>query len=116
MDAAAQAAAQGFVLIGNIIANIIAMISFIAFLNAIINWLGTLAGQDQLSFEWILGKIFIPFAYCLGIQTDETEDVALLLGLKLVVNEFVAYEKLLTMTHLSVCKCFLMIPKVLKIC
>ncbi len=51
LDAAAQAAAQGFVLIGNIIANIIAVIAFVAFLNAIINWLGTLVGQDELSFE-----------------------------------------------------------------
>lgn len=58
----------------------------------------------QVFFQWILGKIFVPIAYCLGIEKDETEDVALLLGLKTVVNEFVAYQKLLSMTHLSVRK------------
>lgn len=53
MDAAAQGAAQGFILIGNIVANLIAVISFVAFLNAIIGWLGWLAGQEQLTFEVI---------------------------------------------------------------
>lgn len=51
LDAAAQGAAQGFVLIGNIIANLIAVISFVAFLNAVLSWLGTLVGQEQLTFE-----------------------------------------------------------------
>ncbi|ODM92791.1 Solute carrier family 28 member 3 [Orchesella cincta] len=97
LDAAAQGAAQGFILIGNIVANLIAVISFVAFLNSIIGWFGMMVGQEQLSFEWILSKLFIPFAYILGVDSEDTEDVALLLGLKLVVNEFVAYQRLLSM-------------------
>lgn len=39
----------------------------------------------------------MPFAICLGIDNDDWEDIGLLLGLKTVVNEFVAYQKLLSL-------------------
>ena len=49
--------------------------------------------------------MFIPLAYVIGVDGKEVEDVALLLGLKTVVNEFVAYERLTQMKeHLSVHK------------
>lgn len=57
--------------------------------------------------QMILGKIFIPFAYLMGVQSSEVEDVAILLGLKTIVNEVVAYRKMVSpeMAHLSVCFC-----------
>ena len=57
--------------------------------------------------QMILGKMFIPFAYLTGVDTSEVEDVAILLGLKTVVNEVVAYRKMVSpeMAHLSVCDC-----------
>ena len=51
LDAAAQGAAQGVMLIGNIAANVIAVMAFVAFLNAVFNWFGLLVGFDELSFE-----------------------------------------------------------------
>jgi pyrimidine nucleoside transport protein len=95
LDAAAQGAVQGVILIANIAANVIAFMAFIAFLNAVIGWFGVLVGIDYLSFEYILGKVFIPVALVIGIDPEEAENVALLLGLKTVVNEFVAYQRLL---------------------
>lgn len=51
MDAACKGAQFGLQLVGAIIANIVAFVSFVAFVNAIISWLGHLVGFDQLSFE-----------------------------------------------------------------
>ena len=51
LDAAAQGAMQGVALIGNIVANIVAFMAFIAFLDAIVAWLGNLVGLDYLSFQ-----------------------------------------------------------------
>jgi pyrimidine nucleoside transport protein len=53
--------------------------------------------HDLIS-QYILSQIFIPVAYLIGIDSEETEDVAKLLGLKTVVNEFVAYQELQRMT------------------
>lgn len=38
-------------LIGNIAANVIAVMAFVAFLNSIFNWFGSLVGFDELTFE-----------------------------------------------------------------
>lgn len=51
VDAACKGAQFGLQLIGAIIANIIAFVSFVAFINAIICWLGNLIGFENLSFE-----------------------------------------------------------------
>lgn len=53
-----------------------------------------MAGADNLSFEYILGKVFIPIAYLMGVPSDDVENVATLVGIKTVVNEFAAYERL----------------------
>ncbi|KAG8222826.1 hypothetical protein J437_LFUL005032, partial [Ladona fulva] len=94
LDAAASGAISAIELIAGIIANLVAFVSFIAFLNAIVSWFGGLVGVGYISFEWILGKVFIPLAWLLGVAPDECEEVALLMGLKTIVNEFVAYQKL----------------------
>jgi Nucleoside permease len=41
-----------------------------------------------------MSKIFIPLAWVMGVEWHECEDVAQLIGLKTIVNEFVAYEHL----------------------
>lgn len=51
LDAAAQGATQGVLLIGNIAANVIAFLAFISFLNAIFTWVGSIVGFDDLTFE-----------------------------------------------------------------
>ena len=70
-------------------------IAFVSFLNSIILYLGGLVGFDEtFTFEFILGKIFIPLAYMMGVEWDECEKVGLLIGIKTAVNEFIAYRKL----------------------
>ncbi|XP_046388383.1 solute carrier family 28 member 3-like isoform X2 [Ischnura elegans] len=94
LDAAAAGAHAAIELVLGIIANLIAFISFVAFLNGVISWFGSLLGAPHLSFEWILSKVFIPLAWLLGVAPEECDKVATLMGLKTIVNEFVAYEKL----------------------
>ncbi len=51
LDAAAQGAANAVFLVLNIIANLIAFLAFIAFLNGIISWFGSLLGAPYITFE-----------------------------------------------------------------
>lgn len=77
-----------------IIANLVAFVSFMAFLNGAVNWFGYLIGHDYLSFEWLFAKCFIPLAYILGIPWEDCENVGKIIASKTIINEFVAYERL----------------------
>lgn len=94
MDAATKGALAGIPLVLGIVANIVAFISFITFLNASLSWFGGLVGFPNLTFEYLLSKIFMPLSWIMGVPWDQCEDVATLIGLKTAVNEFVAYQKL----------------------
>jgi len=94
LDAAANGAANAIPIVLGISANIIAFVAFIAFLNGAINWFGYLIGINDIDFEWIMAKIFMPISWIIGIKWDECEKVGRVIAAKTVVNEFVAYEKL----------------------
>ncbi|KAF0760377.1 sodium/nucleoside cotransporter 2-like, partial [Aphis craccivora] len=94
MDAACKGAQFGLKIIGAIVANIVAFVSFVAFINALISWLGHLVGFEDLSFEYVLGKILIPVTWLLGVDPSECEVVGKLIGLKMTINEFVAYKQM----------------------
>lgn len=68
--------------------------SFIAFLNGVLGWLGELVGVKDASLENIFGTIFRPLAFVMGVPWDESYYVGKLIGIKTIVNEFVAYQKL----------------------
>lgn len=94
LDAASNGAFEAINLIAGIIANLVAFVSFIAFLNALISWFGMLVGHEYISFLWLFGKLFIPLAYSLGIPWEDCEQVGTVIATKSIVNEFVAYQKL----------------------
>lgn len=83
-DAAAQGAAQGLHLCLNVGAMLLAFLGLIAMFNALLGNFGT-------SMEEILGWIFMPVAWLLGVPWGEAATAGSFLGQKLVVNEFVAY-------------------------
>ena len=56
--------------VSNIGANLIAIISFVAFLNAILQWFANLVGIEYLTFEFLLGKVFIPISWLMGVEYD----------------------------------------------
>lgn len=77
-----------------IIANLIGFVAFIAFVNGVLGYFGGLIGVESLSMQLILGKVFIPIAWVIGVPIEECEIVAQIIGIKTVVNEFIAFEQL----------------------
>src|SRR5579862_3435418 len=94
IDAASRGASDGLQLALNIGAMLIAFIGLIALVNGILK-----AGHD--SFAWfpasmqsILGRIFSPIAWVLGVKYNDCATVGNLLGERLILNEFVAFVDL----------------------
>ncbi|KAJ6641433.1 Solute carrier family 28 member 3 [Pseudolycoriella hygida] len=94
LDAASNGANAAISLILGICANIIAFVAFVAFLNAFVSWLFVLVGLQNITFEWIFSKVFIPLAWIIGVEWEDCESVAKLIATKTIINEFVAYEQL----------------------
>ena len=65
---ATRGAASAGVLVVQMIAIIVAFVSFVALLDALVEFLAQLVGLDGWSFEWILGKIFMPVSYVMGVE------------------------------------------------
>ncbi|XP_034838351.1 uncharacterized transporter YutK [Maniola hyperantus] len=94
LSAATRGATNGIALVLNIVANLVAFVSFIAFLNGVVGYCGGLLGNPDINLEWIFGKIFIPLCWLMGVPWEECENVGTLIGLKTIVNEFVAYQRM----------------------
>ena len=92
-DAACHGAMVGLKLAMNVGAMLIAFIAIIAFMDYCIVSVGQLIGID-VSFEGLLGYIFRPLAWCMGINWHDSFSVGQILGTKIVFNEFIAYSKL----------------------
>ncbi|OQK43988.1 nucleoside permease [Vibrio vulnificus] len=75
-------------------ATLLAFVSVIALLNGLLGWVGSWFGIS-LSFELILGYLFAPVAWLLGIPWHEAITAGSLIGNKIVVNEFVAFIQLM---------------------
>ncbi len=94
IDAAAEGAESGMKLALNVGAMLLAFIALIALVDAILVKCGLIFGVHGLTLEWILGELFRPLAYLMGVPWRESANVGTLLGIKTVVNEFVGYVKL----------------------
>ena len=87
LDAISSGTVDGMMLAANVVAMLIAFISLIALVNAL---LGSLYLPSLNSF---FATIFRPFALLLGVAKQDQEIAGQLLGTKLVINEFVAYTE-----------------------
>uniref|UniRef100_A0A1A9VTA3 Sodium/nucleoside cotransporter n=1 Tax=Glossina austeni TaxID=7395 RepID=A0A1A9VTA3_GLOAU len=94
LDAAANGANNALPIVLGIVANLVAFLGFITFLNAMVSWLGFLVGVDQIDFEWVFSKLFIPLAWIMGVPWKDCDIVAKVVATKTIINEFVAYERL----------------------
>lgn len=97
IDAAASGASEGLSLALNVGAMLLAFVALIAMVNAMISWFGGMIGMDYLNLSWILGRLFAPVAYIMGIPAKDIIAAGDLLGQKIVLNEFVAYANLAPM-------------------
>jgi CNT family concentrative nucleoside transporter len=92
IDAAAAGAADGLKLAANIGAMLLAFISLIALINLILGTVAGWFGVESLTFEQILGWIFAPIMFVIGVPWDEAVRAGSFVGQKTVVNEFVAFS------------------------
>lgn len=91
LDAAAGGASAGLRLAVNIAAMLMAFVALIAMFNGFLAWIGGLINMPFLSLQYLLGLVFRPLAFILGIPWSESGIAGSLIGQKLVLNEFVAY-------------------------
>jgi len=91
IEAAASGAAVGVSLALNVAGMLIAFIALVAMLNFGISWLGGLAGHSELSLQLVLGWLLRPLAWVMGVPWQDTAYVGGKIGVKTVLNEFVAY-------------------------
>ncbi len=95
IDAVSHGAADGFKIAMNVIAMLIGFIAVIACIDWVLVSLGHLVNPDfNLSLNWIFGKLFYPMAWAMGVPSADISNVATLLGQKLTINEFVAFQNL----------------------
>lgn len=92
LDAAAGGASNGLRLALNIGATLIAFISLIALMNIILGSIGGLFGHPGLTFQLLLGYVFSPIMFVIGVPWDEAIKAGSFLGQKIVLNEFVAFS------------------------
>ncbi|MDN3615029.1 NupC/NupG family nucleoside CNT transporter [Vibrio gallaecicus] len=91
IDAAAGGASVGLQLALNVGAMLLAFIGLIALINGILGGIGGWFGMDNLTLELLLGYIFAPLAFIIGVPWEEATIAGSFIGQKTVVNEFVAY-------------------------
>lgn len=91
IDAAASGASSGMQLALNVGAMLLAFIALIALINGILSGVGGWFDYPQLSLELLLGWIFSPIAFLIGVPWSEAMTAGSFIGQKVVVNEFVAY-------------------------
>src|SRR5690606_15698052 len=91
VDAAARGAADGLQLALNVGAMLLAFIALIALLNGMLGGLGGWLGFEGVTIEGILGFVFAPLAWAIGVPWAEAVQAGSFIGQKLVLNEFVAY-------------------------
>ncbi|XP_030621194.1 sodium/nucleoside cotransporter 1 [Chanos chanos] len=94
LEAASNGASASIGLVANIAVNLIAFLAILAFINSALSWLGGMVDYPGLTFELICSYVFMPLAFVMGIPYEESFIVAELIGTKLFLNEFIAYEKL----------------------
>jgi len=94
IEAAAEGASEGLKLALNVAAMLIAFLGLIAMLD----WMLTSLGQFYFGQKWslaaLLGYLFSPLAWLIGVPRQDCVHVGELLGIRMVANEFIAYEQL----------------------
>ena len=93
MDAVAQGTTEGLRLLAYVIAMLVVMVSLVALVNAMLAAIGAPLGIN-VKIEQLLGYVAAPFAWLIGIPWSEAVVSGELIGVKAVLNEFLAYLKL----------------------
>ena len=124
LDAIANGTTEGLKLAVNVGAMLLVFVAFIAMINGVLGWLGEATSLNswmaintpyqQFSLEAILGTIFSPLMWLIGVAKEDMLLMGQLLGIKLAASEFVGYIQLADLknvanaTHLTYNKSIIM--------
>jgi len=97
LHAFSQGAIFGVVVAGQILANVLTVLSLVAMINGLLTWIGLGFGIHQLTLQLVLRYIFYPISFFIGVPRGEILAVSEFFATKLVVNEFAAYSALQTL-------------------
>lgn len=111
LDAVAKGTTEGLKLAVNVGAMLLVFVAFIAMFNGIFGWIGDWTGlnnmiaansmYDKLSLEAILGTIFAPLMWLIGVAKEDIMLMGQLLGIKLAASEFVGYIQLADLKNMA---------------
>lgn len=111
LDAIANGTTEGLRLAVNVGAMLLVFVAFIAMLNGILGWVGDVSTVNSwmaentpypaLSLEAILGTIFAPLMWLIGVATEDIMMMGQLLGIKLAASEFVGYIQLADLKNVA---------------
>ncbi|MGH7586069.1 MAG: NupC/NupG family nucleoside CNT transporter [Gemmatimonadales bacterium] len=97
LDAAARGTGEGLQLMLNVMAMLVSVIALVALLNGVLGVLHAQVSWVPASLQAILGFLFWPIAWLMGVPTQDTGTIASLLGTRMVLNEFIAFAELGTL-------------------
>jgi len=111
LDAIANGTTEGLKLAVNVGAMLLVFVAFIAMLNGFFGWIGDITSlndwiaantsYDSFSLEAILGTVFAPLMWLIGVDSEDIMLMGQLLGIKLASSEFVGYTQLATLKDMS---------------
>jgi len=90
-DAIGSGAATGLTLALNVGAMLLAFVAMIGLVNGVLGGIGGWFGVEDLTLQGILGLLFAPIAFIVGVPWSEALQAGSLIGQKIVVTEFYAY-------------------------
>ncbi len=104
LDAIANGTTEGLKLAANVAAMLLVFVALIAMVNGLLGWIGDITSLNdtiaastpyqKLSLELILGYIFSPLMWLIGVAKEDMAMMGQLLGIKLAASEFVGYIQL----------------------
>jgi len=94
LHALAKGSKSGLIMAGQVLCNVVTILSFVATINGLLTWIGRGFGIHQLTLQLVLRYIFYPITFFIGVPRSEILRVSELLATKLVENELAAYASL----------------------
>ncbi|KIK09366.1 hypothetical protein K443DRAFT_671859 [Laccaria amethystina LaAM-08-1] len=94
LHAFSQGAVFGLVVAGQILTNVLTVLSLVAAINGLLTWVGRGFGIHNLTLQLVIGYVFYPVTFFLGVPRAEILTVSQFFATKLVANEFAAYLQL----------------------
>lgn len=111
LDAIANGTTEGLKLAANVGAMLLVFVAFIALLNGVFGWIGNVTpinewmaahtAYQSLSLESVMGLVFSPLMWLIGVAAEDITLMGQLLGVKLASSEFVAYTQLASLKDMT---------------